>query len=132
MANTPKKPKGLKKVTPKPAPVRQSSLTTHYHALAAHANALTAHALALSAHAEALHAAAVLVASDTETKVKKIVASYGIVPNPTSSTIVGPAVVSMNQFTMDVNLEFGRSYVIGQLKSTWTINQTANYIDNNP
>jgi len=85
--------------------------------------------------AEAAAVASVAEApADTITcgRVKKIVRSYGIVPNPTCSTIVGPAVPSMNQFTMDVNIEFGRRYVPGQLKSTWTIHQTANYIDNNP
>jgi hypothetical protein len=51
-----------------------------------------------------------------------IIGSYGIVV-PTPATIVGPAVPSMGQFTNDVNGVFGRSYVLGQLKSTWTVNQ---------
>jgi hypothetical protein len=68
----------------------------------------------------------------TLAKVLRIISSYGIVPYPTPATIVGPAVPSMGQFTLDVNNEFGRSYVLGQLKSTWTANQTAIFIDNNP
>jgi hypothetical protein len=77
-------------------------------------------------------AAPALATGTTTARLLRIISSYGIVPNPTASTIVGPAVPSMGQFTLDVNREFGRTYVLGQLKSTWTVNQTANFIDNNP
>jgi hypothetical protein len=68
----------------------------------------------------------------TVARVIKIIASYGIVPDPSPGTIVGPAVVSMGQFTVDVNQEFGREYRPGQLKAAWTVNQTSYYIDTNP
>jgi hypothetical protein len=67
----------------------------------------------------------------TLAKVLAIIGSYGIVV-PAPATIVGPAVPSMGQFTNDVNGVFGRSYVLGRLKSIWTANQTSIYIDDNP
>src|SRR6266487_1601554 len=49
-------------------------------------------------------AAAVLAEiSPTLARVLKIISSYGIVPAPAPSTIVGPAVPSMGKFTQDVN-----------------------------
>jgi hypothetical protein len=68
----------------------------------------------------------------TLVKLRKIISSYGKVPNPTNSTIVGPAVASMGQFTLDVDKTFGKKYVIGLLLPAWNVDQTGYYIDNNP
>ena len=38
----------------------------------------------------------------------------------------------MGRFTLDVNQEFDRSYVLGVLSAGWTVNQTGYYVDNNP
>jgi len=69
---------------------------------------------------------------DTLATLRSIVASYGICAEPDDSTVVGPNVTSMKQFTLDVNDRFGRGYLNGQLKSSWDISQTGVFIDNNP
>jgi len=68
----------------------------------------------------------------TRTTLRSIIASYGNCHQPDDSTVVGPCVTSMQQFTLDVNTRFGRSYVYGQLQSSWDISQTGVFIDNNP
>jgi hypothetical protein len=80
---------------------------------------------------QTLHAVAG-TSPQTLTKLRTIISSYGMVPNPTNATIVGPAVPSMGQFTLDVNKQFSRSYVNSVLQAAWDVNQTGYYIDNNP
>lgn len=81
----------------------------------------------------ALAVAQTLAASaQTLATLRDIIASYGICSNPDNSTVVGPNVTSMQQFTLDVNDRFGRRYVYGQLLSSWDISQTGVFIDNNP
>jgi len=70
--------------------------------------------------------------SSTVARLCNIISGYGYVPNPQPSTVVGPAVPSMGRFTLDVNQEFDRSYVLGVLSAGWTVNQTGYYVDNNP
>ena len=69
------------------------------------------------------------VAVDTRSRVEGIIRGYGITPNVNGSTIVGPAVPSMNRFTGDVNRSFGKSYAPGELHAEWDVDTTANYID---
>src|SRR3984893_344338 len=66
---------------------------------------------------------AAMARPQTLAKLRKVLSSYGIVPNPTNSTIVGPAVPSMGQFTLDVNNTFARNYVNSILQSSWDVNQ---------
>lgn len=75
--------------------------------------------------------AAAPAATDTRARVRAIIEAYGLVSTVTNSTIVGPAVPNMQRFTDDVNSEFGKNYVNGQLNQAWTVNQTAAFIDNN-
>jgi hypothetical protein len=93
----------------------------------------TLHGLAASG-AKSLIASPVSTAASPSTlaTLRSIIASYGICPQPDDSTVVGPNVTSMQQFTLDVNTRFGRSYVYGQLQSSWDISQTRVFIDNNP
>jgi hypothetical protein len=93
----------------------------------------TLHGLAASG-AKSLTASPVSIAASPSTlaTLRSIIASYGICPHPDNATVVGPNVTSMQQFTLDVNTRFGRSYVYGQLQSSWDISQTGVFIDNNP
>jgi hypothetical protein len=92
----------------------------------------TLHGLAAGS-ARSLSVSQALTASpNTLATLRSIVASYGICPRPDDSTVVGPNVTSMQQFTLDVNTRFGRRYVYGQLQSSWDISQTGVFVDNNP
>jgi hypothetical protein len=68
------------------------------------------------------------LAADTRSRVEGIIRGYGT-PNVNGSTIVGPAVPSMDRFKDDVNTEFGKHYVLGQLHAEWDVDITANFID---